>query len=414
MTSSVDVAIIGAGPYGLSLAAHLRSIGVGFRIFGNPMSNWRRHMPKGMLLKSEGFASNLYDPDATLTLARYCAENGIAYSDLGLPVRLETFAAYGLEFQRRFVPALEDKTVIALDRSATGFLLRLSDREIVSASCVVIATGISHFHYVPPVLAALPRDFATHSSEHGELEPFRGRHVTVIGAGASALDIAALLRHCAASIQVVARKPFIDFHEKMRLPRPLIDRVRAPMSGLGPGWRSRLCTDAPLVFHYMPQRFRLEVAKRHLGPAPGWFVKDQIVGHVPLMLGVALKAADVRGDHVHLRVAASDGTEREIVTDHVIAATGYRADLRRLPFLNDDLRAALTAINHTPELSANFESSVPGLYFVGLASANSFGPLARFAFGAKFAARRLARHFTRYARSRPWPTPRESLRATVR
>jgi hypothetical protein len=135
---------------------------------------------------------------------------------------------------------------------------------------------------------------------------------------------------------------------------------------------------------------------------------------VPLILGVALKAADVRDDHVHLRVAASDGTEREIVADHVIAATGYRADLRRLPFLNDDLRAALGAIDHTPELSANFESSVPGLHFVGLASANSFGPLARFAFGAKFAARRLARHFARYARSRPWPTPRESLRATVR
>ena len=410
-TDATDIAIVGAGPYGLSLAAHLRGSGAGFRIFGSPMSNWRLHMPKGMRLKSEGFASNLYDPGGTLTLARYCAENRIAYADLGLPVRLETFAAYGMEFQRRFVPSLEDKTVVALDRSAAGFLLRLSDGESVSAGRVVIATGISHLHYVPPVLAALPRGFVSHSSQHGDLEPLRGRHVTVVGAGASALDLAALLRHCAASVQVVARRPFIDFHEKMRLPRPLVDRVRAPMSGLGPGWRSRLCTDAPLLFHHMPRRFRLAVVRRHLGPAPGWFVKDQIVGHVPLMLGVALDAADVRGDQVHLRVSDRDGVGREIVTDHVIAATGYRPDLRRLPFLGDELCTALRTADDAPELSANFESSIPGLYFVGLASANSFGPLARFAFGANFAARRLARHLARYARSRPWPQAHEPLRA---
>lgn len=414
MRPSTDVAIIGAGPYGLSIAAHLRSSGIDFRIFGSPMHNWRQHMPQGMLLKSEGFASNLYDPDASLTLGQYCRENRIAYADLGLPVRLQTFSAYGLEFQRRFVPAIENKTVAALERSAAGFLLQLSDGEIVTANRVVVATGISHFHHVPPLLAALPPGFVSHSSEHGDLEPLTGRHVTVVGAGASALDLAALLRHRAAAVQVVARRPLIDFHEKMRLPRSFADRIRAPMSGLGPGWRSRLCTDAPLLFHHMPQSFRLEVVKRHLGPAPGWFVRDQIVGHVPLLLGTALTAADVREGRVHLRTRASDGTEGEIVTDHVIAATGYRADLRRLPFLNDALRAALRSVDHTPELSANFETSVSGLYFVGLASANSFGPLARFAFGAKFTARHLTRHLARHARPRPWPGAAEPLRVTAR
>lgn len=57
------VAIIGAGPYGLSIAAHLRAYGIPFRIFGAPLDSWRRHMPVGMMLKSDGFASSLSAPD---------------------------------------------------------------------------------------------------------------------------------------------------------------------------------------------------------------------------------------------------------------------------------------------------------------------------------------------------------------
>ena len=104
----VDIAIIGAGPYGLSLAAHLRGSGQSVRIFGSPMNSWSNHMPRGMHLKSEGFASNLYDPEAKFTLQTFCGERSIPYADIGLPVAIETFIAYGQEFQRRYVPELEN------------------------------------------------------------------------------------------------------------------------------------------------------------------------------------------------------------------------------------------------------------------------------------------------------------------
>ena len=110
-----DVAIIGAGPYGLSIAAYLRKSKVQFRIFGTPMQSWSQQMPKGMLLKSDGFASSLYDPDSAFTLAHYCAENGISYSDVGLPVSRETFVAYGMEFQKRFVPTLEETNITSVN-----------------------------------------------------------------------------------------------------------------------------------------------------------------------------------------------------------------------------------------------------------------------------------------------------------
>src|ERR1700759_3298913 len=91
MTKTV---IIGAGPYGLSLAAHLAAAGHDFRIFGKAMTTWQEHMPKGMLLKSDGFASNLSSPDPKSTLKAWCAERGVEYDDLYIPVKLETFQAY--------------------------------------------------------------------------------------------------------------------------------------------------------------------------------------------------------------------------------------------------------------------------------------------------------------------------------
>ena len=113
-----DVAIIGAGPYGLSIAAHLKARGIRFRIFGKAMHAWLAHMPKGMRLKSEGFASCLYDPDSTFTLAKFCEREGLPYADLGVPPPLEVFSSYGLEFQKRFVPELEDKFVVSAARSS--------------------------------------------------------------------------------------------------------------------------------------------------------------------------------------------------------------------------------------------------------------------------------------------------------
>src|SRR5258705_12504617 len=71
MTASSEVAVVGAGPYGLSLATHLKAAGIDFRIFGNPMQVWRERMPEGVTIESDGFASNLSEPAAALTLNRH-------------------------------------------------------------------------------------------------------------------------------------------------------------------------------------------------------------------------------------------------------------------------------------------------------------------------------------------------------
>src|SRR5579863_1309521 len=392
----LETAIVGAGPYGLSIAAHFRRSGIPFRIFGRPMDSWLAHMPMGMMLKSDGFASDIYDPERTFTLRQFCAERGIEYADSGIPVRLETFSAYGLAFRERMVPELEDKMVVSVDKVPNGFRVQLEDGETVQARTVVLAVGITHFDYVPESLAHLPAEFLSHSARHHEVEPFRGRDVVVIGGGSSALDLAGLLHEVGARVQLVSRREELKFHSQPTgKPRSQWQQIRHPQSGLGPGMRSRFFANSPMAFHYLPERFRVEAVRRTLGPSGGWFIRDKVIGKVPLHLGCTPRGAKVQNGRVHLSVRAADGSEREIVTEHIIAATGYKVDLERLSFLNPEIRSKVEALDRTPILSSSFESTIPGIYFVGVAAANSFGPVMRFAFGAGFAARRITQAMTK-------------------
>jgi pyruvate/2-oxoglutarate dehydrogenase complex dihydrolipoamide dehydrogenase (E3) component len=275
---------------------------------------------------------------------------------------------------------------------AGGFELTTEAGETVCSKRVVVAAGITHFSFIPPVLGALPQEFVTHSSDHTDVSRFGGRRVAVIGAGASAIDLAGLLDEAGADTHLIARRSAIAFHEAPTEPRPIAQRVLNPRSGLGLGWRSRLCTDAPLLFHSMPKKIRARAVQRHLGPAPGWFAKTRFVGRVTSHLGTRMKRANVQGNNVSLEFTQEDNSVKELQFDHVICGTGYKVKLQRLGFLNHTLRSQMATADDVPLLTRNFESVVPGLYFVGLASSNSFGPLCRFAYGAKFTSKRLARH----------------------
>jgi thioredoxin reductase len=366
MPQFVDVAIVGAGPYGLSLATHLRTRGIEFRIFGSPLYRWREQMPDGMLLKSEGFASNLYDPAGQFTLENFCAVKGLPYADVGKPVARSVFAAYGIDFQQRLVPNLEDKAVATIDQARDAFTLRLVDGEMMTARRVVIATGMSYFQHVPTNLAHLPQELLTHSQDHRDLSQFRGQDVTVIGGGASALDVAAELREVGADVHVVARRPAIVFNPYAEKDRPLWRRLRYPVSGIGFGLRSWIYTEAPIAFHHLPEVARQHIVRTYLGPAGGYYVRDKIVDRVPLALGSAVAHATTCRDGITLHILNKDGRAQTLTTNHVIAATGYRVDLQRLTFLSDATRAQIRSAGGSPILSTNFETSVPGLHFVGL------------------------------------------------
>jgi thioredoxin reductase len=404
MIQRTSVAIVGAGPYGLSLAAHLNERGVPFRIFGPAMQVWRSQMPAGMHLKSDGFASDLYDPDRSFTLKQYCAQQELRYADYGLPVPLDTFTAYALEFQKRFVPTLEQKLVVEVGREDQGYRLRLEDGESLTADSVVIATGISYFGYVPEPLASLPIKVCTHSSAHHDLSGFRNQRVLVAGGGASATDLAALLLDAGATVSLVSRNT-LKFHlPPDATPPSILWRIRHPNLGLGPGLRSAVYTMFPGLFRYLPRSLRRRIVRRHLGPAGAWFIKDQLIGKTQVLEGYTIQSASMpHADTATIKLVDQQGRSLEIDADHVIAATGYRVAVDNLALLEPQLRTALTREENSPALSGDFESSLPGLYFIGIASASQFGPLMRFARGAEYAAGRLSMHLERSHHRRKIP-----------
>jgi hypothetical protein len=164
------------------------------------------------------------------------------------------------------------------------------------------------------------------------------------------------------------------------------------MSGLGGGMRNRFYETAPMVFRLLPQATRLNIVKTWLGPAGAWPVRSRIE-QVPLYLGHTLQCANVHDGQVHLRLVNGAQQPCELQSDYVIAATGYKVDLQRLPFLGMELLRQVRSVENAPILSSTFESSVPGLHFVGLASAYTFGPAMRFVLGARYTAQKLAGAF---------------------
>jgi thioredoxin reductase len=388
MNEAVDVAIVGAGPYGLSLAAHLRKAGVSMRQFGHVMQLWRTAMPAGMFLKSQGFASNLSDPDGTHTLAAFCAATGRPYADYGLPVPLDTFIAYGQWFTGQLVPDVEETLVTGITAQPGCFELTLATGERCRARRVVVAAGVEHFAAMPGELIGLPADICTHASAHVDLSVLRGKKVVVLGAGQSALETAALLHEQGTEVQIVMRKDEPAWNGAPLAPdRPLPQRLKEPEAGLGSGWSTWFYSRHPQVYRHLPEATRIFRARTALGPAGASWLRSRVEGQFPIRSGREMRWAKGTQGGITLGLACADGSREELSADHVIAATGYRPNVSRLTFLDEALRAGIRTVASTPVVGKDYQSSVPGLYFMGPAVAPTFGPVMRFVYGADHAAR---------------------------
>ncbi len=393
---SCEVAIVGAGPYGLSLAAHLNAKGIDCRIFGQPLSTWNAHMPKDMFLKSDGFASNLSAPSPESTLKAYCEKRRLPYAAQGLPIALETFVDYAESFRKRYVPQLDETNISSLTQDSEGFRLVLEDGRRVNARNVVLAVGITWFAQIPSPLAALPAGLVSHSFDHRDGDAFRGRDVVVVGAGSSATDTASTLLDAGASVSIVARASEIAYNS---VPDPdaetLLYRIQRPASGIGRGWRSYFCATAPLLFHRLPEPIRRRAIQSHMHPAAGWFMRGKIESRIPSLLGRTIAEAKSELGGIRLTLRGQTGDTETLVCDHVIAATGYKPDMRKLPFLARELCDRIAPAQATAPLTDKFETRVPGLFVIGPAAIDSFGPLMRFMYGAEFAAPHVAAYLER-------------------
>ena len=395
MSSPVDVVVVGAGPYGLSISAHLVARGVEHRIFGTPMQAWRA-MPRGMFLMTRDFATNIYAPKKGFSFAGYCRARGFSSAE---PYQVEFFSTYGLWAQKQLVPHIEDVEVTWLSRPRKQFEIGLASGERFTARRAIVATGLTSFAWLPEVLRRLPRELVTHTSQHQDYGGFKGKDVAVLGAGESAIEAAVMLHEAGANTQLIARSAGATFAAPPSKRRRLRDRFAPPMSALGRGRVAFLLERIPYGLHYFPEATRVQVTKELCGPSGAWWMAPRFEGYVRSMPFTDVVSAVPHGGRLKLRLRDKlSGVERELAVDHLVAGTGYVADLDALPFLDRALAARIRRIEQSPKLSAHFESSVRGLYFVGNAAAYSFGPLLRFVAGAEFAAPTVARHLAKRSR----------------
>jgi FAD-dependent urate hydroxylase len=385
--ANYDAVVLGAGPYGLSTAAHLLGYGLKVAVFGKPFQLWRENMPKGMLLRSYWWATNLSDPHKHYGLEQFFQEIGQRAID---PLAAETLIEYGLWFQKRVVPNVDETFVKTIERKEGRFEISLTDGRVIYSPVVVMAPGLRYYTYRPVEYNHLHAESVSHTSDHSSFERFAGKQVVIIGGGQSALETAALAHESGAHVQLVTRSPLVWIQGDPSFPehRPLMERLRYPKAGIAPGWFNWQLEHFPYFFQRLPRamkdRFLSGIAS--YGPMGAKWLKPRVLGKV--LLHELQRVQQVKeGDDGVLLTLSNDKT---VKADHVILGTGYRATITNLPMLHPSLLSEVQTYRHAPVLNNRFESSVPGLYFVGFSSVLSCGPLYRFVVGTDATARHIA------------------------
>ncbi|MGH3252882.1 MAG: NAD(P)-binding domain-containing protein, partial [Trebonia sp.] len=293
------------------------------------------------------------------------------------------------------VPDVRDLTVTNVTPADGGFKVEFAEEGAMLARQVIIATGLLPYMHIPAELSGLPSDLMTHSSVHDRLDQFRGKRVAVIGAGQSALQTAALLHEAGADAQVIARRQQLIWEQRIAQEIRLHEYIKRPPTKLCEGWACVFYV-SPDAFRLLPESARVHRALTTFGPKGAWWLRDRVEGVVEVLTGHQLKSAEPRGSGVLLQL---DGPERSsIEVDHVIAGTGFRIDVARLPFLSEEIRAGLETRANCPLVNRAGESTVPGLYFAGVPTVVSLGPGVRFIAGTHYTAAQLARSVARRAR----------------
>ena len=391
--SDCGVVVVGAGPYGLASSAHLGAAGVNVRTFGRPMEFWHRRMPGGMFLRSAWEASSIGHPRGRLTLDEYRDAHA---PGMTAPIPIGDFLRYAEWFRQQAVPDVDEREIVDISRNGYGFRLALDDGDELAAERVVVAAGLEPFAARPHQFDEIPPRLASHSADHTDFAGFEGRRVLVVGGGQSALESAALLRESGAEVTVAVRANRIHWLPAPRLTgqlasarrslyRPVIHRMLFPSTDVGPPGLNWIVALPPL-FRAFPRLLQEPMAQRCIRPAGGYWLRSRLQG-TEISTGRFVVTASPEADR--LRVTFDDGTAQ--VVDHALLATGFRIDIRRLPFVPPELAEAIAVDRGYPLLRRGFESSVPGLHFVGAPAARSFGPVMRFVSGTRFTGPELTR-----------------------
>jgi FAD-dependent urate hydroxylase len=348
--------VVGAGPYGLAVAARARESEIDTVVVGRPLGFWSDHMPADMFLRS-GVDWHL-DAAGVHTFEAFVEEQGLLPSELD-PIPISVFLDYATWFQGQKHLTIRDRFVSALEQHDTQFVATLEDGSRIGAERVVAAPGCGYFAHVPEWAAELPAGLGSHTSDFVRFDEMAGQRVLIVGGRQSAYEWAALLGdHDVERVDIVHRHDVPRF-ERVSW-RFVDDYVDATMSIPG-WWRSLPLTDQEQIGRKFWEvgRMTLEwwLAPRLTGARFHLWPNTQVIGAI--------------SEHGATVVSLSGGERLSV--DTVIFATGYEAELANVPYLRPVI-SDIAVVDGFPALDENFQSSIPGLYFPGVVASRDFGP----------------------------------------
>jgi Pyridine nucleotide-disulphide oxidoreductase len=390
-----DAVVVGAGPYGLSAAAHLRERGLEVGVFGKPLHFWRVHMPENMLLRSYWWATSISDPGKRYSIMQYFRETRQQPVD---PLPIETFIDYGLWYQQRVVPNVDETYVELIEKKEQHFVLTLSDRRLIQSRTVVMAPGLNYYAHRPAEYDHLPTELISHTGDCHTFGQFKDKKLLIIGGGQGALEAAALAHESGARVELITRTPLVWIEGSGAFPehRPLLVRLRSPKAGISTGWFSWRLEHFPYYFQRLPRstKDKLLNGPGRYGPMGASWLKPRVLGRVVVHEQQQVQEAREIDEGVELSL--TNGVK--LKADHIVLGTGYRVDINKLPMLHPSIVSAMRTYQKAPILNTYFESTLTGMYFVGISSLSSCGPLYRFVVGTDAAARRIAQHIARHVK----------------